>query len=271
MSGSERDGGSGSTSSSPAPGSKERDRKSMRMDRFLEAAMSGGLVPKSGIERVPLERAPAARTRPHSTGGLKTRRPVSGEFSGEIDSVPGSGQSTFRSSDGGASAGSADSARASPPRGSRNIRTNVPPELRRIPLHKTSQSVGAPPESIKEVVRDDESQLPSSYEVSDKDADPTIQISCERLVENVHLRCCQLVGSKLWAGEWDGSITIRDPHTADEVGKIPAFTHDNAAGHHADEYVWSILQVRQTAWVGFSSGTIRIFDLTHVDTVRPHE
>ena len=80
-------GGSGSTSSSPAPGSKERDRKSMRMDRFLEAAMSGadqrarfmpaafveimdagGLVPKSGIERVPIERAPAARTRPHSTG-----------------------------------------------------------------------------------------------------------------------------------------------------------------------------------------------------------
>ena len=66
--------------------------------------------------------------------------------------------------------------------------------------------------------------LPSSlhcsgcrFQVSDKDADPTIQISCERLVENVHLRCCQLVGSKLWAGEWDGSITIRDPHTADEA------------------------------------------------------
>ena len=30
-------------------------------------------------------------------------------------------------------------------------------------------------------------------------------------------------------------------------------------------------QVKQTAWVGFSSGTIRIFDLTHVDTVKKHE
>jgi hypothetical protein len=54
-------------------------------------------------------------------------------------------------------------------------------------------------------------------QVTVKDADPVFNITCDRLVEGVHLRCCHLVGSKLWAGEWDGSITIRDPHTAEEV------------------------------------------------------
>jgi hypothetical protein len=79
-------------------------------------------------------------------------------------------------------------------------------------------------------------------QVTVKDADPVFNITCDRLVEGVHLRCCHLVGSKLWAGEWDGSITIRDPHTAEEVtatrtasARSAALTHRRTLRHSRGE------------------------------------
>ena len=90
-----------------------------------------------------------------------------------------------------------------------------------------------------------------------------VDLTCEKVVEGVHLRCARVVGGHLWGGERDGTVTVRDVYTAAVVERIPLFNTQTPDGHHADEFAWSILPVELHVWVGYSSGIIRVFDLVH--------
>ena len=72
-------------------------------------------------------------------------------------------------------------------------------------------------------------------------------IDCLKSVD-AHVRCVTLVGtSTVWAGEWDGSITVRAVRGANVLGYIPL--QRLAHSHHlAEEYVWSLLQVGRQLW-----------------------
>ena len=43
------------------------------------------------------------------------------------------------------------------------------------------------------------------------------------------------------------------------VGRIPIYCAYASSGVTAEEYVWTILEVKDTVWVGYSAGTIRVF------------
>jgi hypothetical protein len=72
----------------------------------------------------------------------------------------------------------------------------------------------------------------------------------------LYLHCTRIIGSHLWGGERDGSISIRDVYavpslslaevlvvflktrfryTAEVIGTIPLFNTQTPEGHHADE------------------------------------
>ena len=72
----------------------------------------------------------------------------------------------------------------------------------------------------------------------------SVEIACERTIKGTHVRCGAMVDGRLWTGEFDGSICVRNPFTAEATPlTIPVFNFQMAAGAKADNFPWSMLQV----------------------------
>ena len=46
------------------------------------------------------------------------------------------------------------------------------------------------------------------------------------------------------------------------LGRIPIYSAYGSSGVTAEEYCWSLLEVNNTVWAGYSAGSIRIFSAT---------
>ena len=99
-----------------------------------------------------------------------------------------------------------------------------------------------------------------------------VKLTQENVFEGLPLRCCAVIGTHIWGGEKDGTVSIRRlGEPTNVVTSIPHYNSIVAEGHVADEFPWCIFQSGRTAWIGYSSGTIRVYDLEHFHKHSAHD